>query len=97
MRLEREIGREEFVTDMDMAVKSPSPSVHHNFTNLHSPMTHSPMTSPHSPVGIPVIPVGKETGSGMSRPSSNEDDGTEVARQARINLTIRSRQRAKDE
>ena len=89
MRLEREIGREEFVTDMDMAVKSPSPSVHHNFTNLHSPMTHTP-------VGKPVIPVGKETGSGMSRPSSNEDDGTEVARQARINLTIRSRQRAKD-
>ena len=81
MRLEREIGREEFVTDMDMAVKSPSPSVHHNFT---SPMT----SSPHTPVGIPVIPVGKETG--MSRPSSNEDDGTEVARQVRINLTIRS-------
>ena len=92
MRLEREIGREEFVTDMDMAVKSPSPSVHHNFTNLHSPVT----SSPHTPVGIPVIPVGKETGSGMSRPSSNEDEGTEVARQARINLTIRSRQRAKD-
>ena len=89
MRLEREIGREEFVTDMDMAVKSPSPSVHHNFTNLHSPMT-----SPHTPVGIPVIPVGKETG--MSRPSSNEDEGTEVARQVRINLTIRSRQRVKD-
>ena len=74
MRLEREIGREEFVTDMDMAVKSPSPSVHHNFTNLHTLMT-----SPHTPVGIPVIPVGKDTG--MSRPSSNEDDGTEVARQ----------------
>ena len=90
MRLEREIGREEFVTDMDMAVKSPSPSVHHNFTNLHSPVT----SSPHTPVGIPVIPVGKETG--MLKPSSNEDEGTEVARQARINLTIRSRQRVKD-
>ena len=94
MRLEREIGREEFVTDMDMAVKSPSPSVHHNFTNLHSPMKHSPVGKPHTPVGVPVIPVGKETG--MSRPSSNEDEGTEVARQVRINLTIRSRQRVKD-
>jgi len=58
---------------MDMAVKSPSPSVHNPLLAFHVPMT-----SPHNPMGIQVV-KGAETG--LAHSNFNADEGTEVARQ----------------
>ena len=68
---------------MDMAVKSPSPSVHNPLLGLHNPMT-----SPHNPLGIKVGVNGGDTGL-AAHSNSNADEGTEVARQvSNFTLTI---------
>ena len=72
MRVDRGKG-EDFDAGMDMAVKSPSPSVHNPLLAFHVPMT-----SPHNPLGIQVV-KGAETG--LARSNLNPDEGTEVARQ----------------
>jgi len=55
---------------MDMAVKSPSPSV-------HNPLLGD-LTSPHNPLGIQVS---KGVDTGFVNSNSKTDEGTEVARQ----------------
>ena len=66
---------------MDMAVKSPSPSVHNPLLGLHNPMM-----SPHNPLGIKVVKGHAETGL-AAHSNSNGDEGTEVARQV-SNFTL---------
>ena len=75
------IGNWQLATGMDMAVKSPSPSAHNPLLGLHNPMT-----SPHNPLGIQLGGKGAMTGL-PPNPSSNADEGTEVARQV-SNLTL---------
>ena len=64
---------------MDMAVKSPSPSVHSPLLGLHIPVT-----SPHNPLGIEVV---KDAETGLAHSNLNPDEGTEVARQV-SNCTV---------
>ena len=64
---------------MDMAVKSPSPSVHNPLLGLHIPVT-----STHNPLGIEVV---KDAETGLAHPNLNPNEGTEVARQV-SNFTV---------
>ena len=67
---------------MDMAVKSPSPSVHIN------PMLgdlHIPVASPLNPLGTQVQ-VGKGAETGLAYSNGKADEGTEVARQVSSNF-----------
>ena len=63
---------------MDMAVKSPSPSV-------HNPLLGD-LTSPHNPLGIQVS---KGVDTGFVNSNSKTDEGTEVARQVSIPTWIK--------